>query len=305
MANEKQRIVIISPVRNEETYLAETIRSLVDQTVKPVEWLVVDDGSTDRTPQMIREAAADHPWIHLESKPDRGFRAVGPGVVEAFYYGHERIRTPAYDFICKMDGDIAFGPKYFETLLGFFDRDPYLGAASGKPFNQREDGRLAEERHNDEMVAGMMNFYRRKCFEDIGGFVRQVHWDGIAFHRARMSGWRTRSIRHPDLNFVHERLMGSSHKGITTGRLRWGRGQYFMGTHPLFIFAIGLYRMFEKPFLAGGSCIVFGYFKAMLEGMERYDDPEFRKSLHAWQFERLKLGRRLEKIPPPEPDLYP
>jgi len=304
MGNDNHRIVIISPVRDEEDYLPDTVRSLINQTVKPIEWLVVDDGSSDRTAEIIQEAAREHPWIHLEPKPDRGERAVGPGVVEAFYFGYERIRSQDYDFICKMDGDIEFGPKYFETLLTFFDRDPYLGAASGKPFQQEEDGSLKEERHNDEMVAGMINFYRRKCFEDIGGFVRQVHWDGIAFHRARMFGWRTHSIRHPDLNFIHERLMGSSHKGIVTGRLRWGRGQYFMGTHPLFVLAIGCYRMFEKPFFVGGVCIVAGYFKAMWEGMKQYDDPEFRKSLHAWQFERLKLGKRLEKIPPSEEGLY-
>jgi len=304
MNEKRHRIVIISPVRDEEAYIASTIRSLLNQTVKPAEWVVVDDGSSDRTADIVNEAARDASWIHLVSKPDRGERAVGPGVVEAFYYGYDRILAKEYDFICKMDGDIEFGPKYFETLLGFFDQDPYLGSASGKPFIQKPDGSLVEERHNDEMVAGMMNFYRKKCFEDIGGFVRQVHWDGIAFHRARMTGWRTRSIRHPDLNFIHERLMGSSHKGIATGRLRWGRGQYFMGTHPLFIFMIAVYRAFEKPYLTGGLLIAAGYFKAMLEGMQRYEDPVFRESLHAWQFERLKIGRRLETIPSPPAGLY-
>ncbi len=299
-----KRIVIVSPVRDEEKYIGDVIRSLVDQTAKPVEWIVVDDGSSDRTAEIVGKAAEKHPWIRLVSKPDRGERAVGPGVVEAFYYGYDRIASKDCDFICKMDGDIEFGPKYFETLLTYFDRDPFLGAASGKPFIQNPDGSLVPERHNDEMVAGMINFYRKKCFEDIGGFVRQVHWDGIAFHRARMAGWRTRSIGHPDLNFLHERLMGSSHRGIFTGRLRWGRGQYFMGTHPLFIFAIAAYRMFEKPYLLGGLFIAAGYFKAMLEGMKRYDDLSFRKSLHAWQFERLKIGRRLENIPGPEPNIY-
>jgi len=298
------RMIIISPVRDEEKYIESTIRSLLNQTVKPVEWIIVDDGSSDRTAVIVKKAAIDNPWIRLVLKPDRGERAVGPGVVEAFYYGYDRISAKEYDFICKMDGDIEFGPKYFETLLDYFDRDPFLGAASGKPFHQNADGSLSEERHNNEMVAGMINFYRRTCFEDIGGFVRQVHWDGIAFHRARIAGWRTRSIRHPELDFIHERLMGSSHKGIATGRLRWGRGQYFMGTHPLFLFAIAVYRMFEKPYLIGGFLIAVGYFKAMLEGMNRYEDPDFRRSLRAWQFERLKIGRRLENIPLPEPDLY-
>ena len=296
MTSPKNRIVIISPVRNEESFIKLIINSITSQTFKPIEWIIVDDGSSDKTAEIVKEAELLYDWIHLIKKPDRGFRAVGPGVVEAFYYGYDRIRSQDYDYICKMDADIELKPKYFETLLTFFERDPYLGAASGKPFLE-ENGRLIQERTNDEMVCGQINFYHRKCFEDIGGFVREVHWDGIAFHRARMKGWRTRSIEHPDLNFIHERLMGSSEKGIIEGRLRWGRGQYFMGTHPLFILAITIYRMQEKPFIIGGFCIFLGYCQAYLSSMTRYDDLDFRKSLHAWQMERLKLGKRLETIP--------
>ena len=292
----KSRIVIISPVRNEEQFILGIINSLIAQTVKPVEWIIVDDGSTDKTQEIASSAAAEHDWIRVIEKTNRGFRAVGPGVVEAFYYGYDRIECQEYDYVCKMDADLELGPKYFETLLSFFERDSYLGAASGKPFIW-ENGNLIEERTHDEMVCGQINFYRRQCFEDIGGFVREVHWDGIAFHRARMEGWRTRSIRHQDLNFIHKRLMGSSGKGIMAGRLRWGKGQYFMGTHPLFILAIAVYRMMERPYIIGGFCIFLGYCQAYLDSMGRYDYPAFRKSLHAWQMERLKLGKRLETIP--------
>ena len=292
----QSKIVIISPVRNEEKFISGIINSAIAQTVKPVEWIIVDDGSSDRTFEIASEAARLFDWIHIIKKIDRGFRAVGPGVIEAFYYGFERIQTQNYDYICKMDADLELQPKYFETLLTFFARDRYLGAASGKPFLE-ENGKLVAERTNDEMVCGQINFYRRQCFEDIGGFVREVHWDGIAFHRARMKGWKTRSIQHPDLNFIHKRLMGSSERGIIEGRMRWGKGQYFMGTHPLFILAITIYRMQEKPFIIGGLCIFIGYYKAYFSSMRRYEDLAFRKSLHAWQMERLKLGTRLEVIP--------
>lgn len=296
--NQGNKIVVISPVRDEEEFITNTIQSMINQTIKPIEWLIVDDGSKDRTLEIITAAANKYDWIHLEKKEDRGVRAVGPGVVEAFYYGYERLFTQDYDFICKLDGDLEFGSKYFETLLTSFAQDPYLGAASGKPFLQ-EGKDLVEERMSDEMVAGQVNFYRRQCFEDIEGFVREVHWDGIAFHKARIKGWRTRSLRHPDLKFIHQRLMGSSHQGILHGRRRWGKGQYFMGTHPLYILAIGVYRMFEKPYGIGGLSIVMGYFQAMASSMPQYRDLEFRRSLHAWQFERMKLGRRLEEIPSP------
>ncbi|KAA3606633.1 MAG: glycosyltransferase family 2 protein [Calditrichaeota bacterium] len=298
----KNKIVIISPVRDEADLIQGTIDSTVNQTLRPVEWIIVDDGSTDGTTEIVEKACAKHDWIHIVKKPNRGVRAVGPGVVEAFYYGYDRIKTKDYDFVCKMDGDIEFKPKYFETLVSLFKNDKYLGAASGKPFQRADDGTLTEERHNDEMVAGMINFYKRKCFEDMGGFVREVHWDGIAYHACRIAGWRTGSFRHEDLNFLHLRLMGSSHKGIIHGRMRWGKGQYFMGTHPLYIFGIGAYRTFEKPFLIGGFFIVIGYFRAMLAGMRRFGDDKFRKSLHAWQFENLGIGKRLEQIPPPEPE---
>lgn len=295
MSEFESKIVLISPVRNEEHYLEKTIESVANQKLTPKEWLIVDDGSTDKTSEILQKAAEKYSWIHVITKPDRGKRSVGPGVVEAFYYGYERLKTKDYDFIGKLDGDLEFKPEYFSSLLAYFREDPHLGSASGKSY-LLEDGKLTLERMADEMVAGQINFYRRQCFEDIGGLVREVHWDGIAFHRARMKGWRTRSINDPNLIFIHQRLMGSSEKGIIEGRLRWGKGQYFMGTHPLYIFAIGLYRMWEKPYVIGGILIVVGYFKAMLDKMPRYEDPEFRRSLHAWQMARLGLGKTLETI---------
>ncbi len=299
-----RRIVIVAPVRDEAEYLQGTIDSLVAQKLKPVEWLLVDDGSTDETYAIAERASREHPWIRVIKRQDRGVRAVGPGVVEAFYFGYDQIETKEYDYICKMDGDIEIGPEYFSTLVEYFEKDPQLGSASGKIFIEA-DGGLVEERASDEMVAGMVNFYRRECFEGIGGFVRQVHWDGIAYHKARITGWRTRSVRNPKLAIIHKRLMGSSHQGIWHGRMRWGRGQYFMGTHPVYIVPMGVYRMAEKPFIIGGLGIICGYFKAMLEGMQRYEEPGFRESLHAWQFEKLKIGTRLEKIPAPPAGLYP
>ena len=295
----KPRMVFISPVRNEEDYLELTIKAMVSQTVQPVEWIIVDDGSTDSTRDIVNKYIPENKWIRLVEKPDRGARSVGPGVVEAFYFGYDQIQTKDYDFVCKMDGDIDFKDRYFERLLEYFEKDPRLGAASGKPYLEVGD-RLVPERKSDEMVAGMINFYRRECFEDVGGFVREVHWDGIVFHMARIKGWRTGSFDHPDMRFIHKRVMGSSHQGIWTGRLRWGRGQWFMGTHPLYLLAITTYRLMERPFFLGGLGIFCGYVQAAFQGMKRYEYPGFRKSLHAWQFERLKLGKRLEKIPVPE-----
>ena len=295
--------VVISPVRDEAEFISRVIKSMENQTIQPKEWVVVDDGSTDGTTKILQDAATRLPWMTVVQKPDRGERSVGPGVVEAFYYGYERMRSQNYDYIVKMDGDIEFNADYVETLLSYFERDPHLGSASGKIFLPIGD-KLVEERTSDEMTIGAFNFYRRRAFEDIGGFVREVMWDGIAYHRARIAGWRTRSIADPKLNFIHKRLMGSSHKSIMHGRVRWGRGQYFMGTHPLYILAITAYRMLEKPFIIGGLGILSGYLGSAFKRMKRYSDKTFRKSLHAWQMERMKIGNRLEQIPEPEANLY-
>ena len=299
MTKTGRRYVIISPVRDEEKYLPRTIQSMVNQTVRATEYVFVDDGSTDRTPEIIEEAAKKDPWIHYIRRPDRGERKVGPGVIEAFYDGYNAIRTAKYDYIGKMDGDLSFGPRYFETIFEKFEQDPYLGAASGKQYLDLGDDKLIEERHADEMVVGGMQFYRRKCFEDVDGFVRQVMWDGIVYHRSRMAGWRTRSFRDQELMIYDHRLIGSSYKSVYHGRIRWGWGQYFMGTHPLYILAVGLYRMLERPFIVGGILIVLGYLKGLITKAPRYEYPGFRQSLHAWQLHRLKLGKRLETLPPP------
>ncbi|WP_300673942.1 glycosyltransferase [Desulfoluna sp.] len=293
------RYIVISPVRDEEAYLPATIASLVSQTLLPAEYILVDDGSTDQTAAIIQKAAETAPFIRYVKRENRGERQVGPGVVEAFYDGYTAMGTAPCDFICKMDGDLTLGPTYFETLFELFRRDPYLGAASGKLFLDVGDGRRIEERITDESVLGGVLCLSKSCFDAIGGFTRQVMWDGITFHRCRMAGYRTRSFRHPELMITDHRIMGSSQKSIYHGRLRWGWGQYFMGTHPLYILAVGLYRMLERPYLLGGLLIVAGYIKGWITRTRQYDHPGFKASLHAWQLERLKLGERLERLPTP------
>ncbi len=289
--------IIISPVRDEENYLPATIECIVRQSIRPVRYILVDDGSSDKTEEIIKTASQKYPWIEYVRREDRGERAVGPGVIEAFYEGMAHVEKKEFDYICKMDGDLSVDSTYFETLLAIFERDATLGAASGKLFLREEGDRLIEEKIADESVLGGVLFLRRQCFEDIDGFVRQVMWDGIAFHRCRMAGWRTRSFRDKALVIIDHRQMGSSHKSIYHGRLRWGWGQYFMGTHPLYIFAIGSYRMLERPLIIGGVLIVLGYLKGWFASSTRYEYPGFRKSLRAWQLERLKIGKRIEEIP--------
>lgn len=279
---------VISPVRDEEEYLQRTIDSMISQTVPPSKWIIVDDGSTDDTHRIASRAAREHDWIRVHRRADRGERKVGKGVMEAFYDGMSLVCLDDYEYVCKLDGDLQFGPTYYERLLEKLEADPRLGTASGKSWI-RVGNRLVPERTGDDFSQGQCKLYRIACFREIGGFVREVMWDGIDCHRCRMRGWKARSFSDEELRFIHLRPMGSSFRSIIHGRLRWGRGQYFMGTHPLYAMAIMAYRLFERPFVVGGLCILAGYVGAALRGMKRYDDLEFRRHLHRWQLARLRL----------------
>ena len=249
-----------------------TLDSVVGQTLRPALWVIVDDGSTDETPSILAEYAALHDWIRVVPKPDRGHRAVGPGVIEAFYEGLNTVSPHDFPYICKLDLDLRLPERYFETLIERMEQSPRIGTCSGKPYIRR-GGNLVSERRGDEMSVGMTKFYRRECFEAIGGFIREVMWDAIDCHKARQLGWIAISWDHPDLNFEHLRPMGSSQTSIWTGKRRHGYGQWFMGSDPLFYLATCVFRMAEPPYLLGGLAMAQGYFMAWARGDRQLDDP--------------------------------
>lgn len=270
--------------------MRRTFDSVVEQLVVPALWVIVDDGSTDDSLEIIREYMDKHDWIRLVQVPDRGHRAVGPGVVRAFYAGLETVQLEDYSHLCKLDLDLALPNRYFETLLKRMQADPRIGTCSGKPYIRR-NGKLVSERRGDEMSVGMTKFYRRECFEAIGGFVCEVMWDAIDCHKARQLGWKAISWDHPDLNFEHLRPMGSSQTSIYTGRRRHGFGQYFMGTDPLYFFATAIFRAFEPPYVLGGISMVQGYVGAWLRGAKRLEDTELRAFIRRYQRRALRVGR--------------
>lgn len=280
-----RKIVIVTPARNEADFLPGIIRSVTSQTQRPALWVIVDDGSTDGTAEIADRAALEHGWIRVLRRRDRGRRVLGSGVIAAFEDGLRSVDVD-YDFVAKMDADMTFGPRYLERATQMFEDEPRLGALSGKVYRPEED-REVEEFMIDDMVAGQFKLYRRECFEEIGGFVQAVMWDGIDFHQARRFGWTTRSDAHDDLRLLHHRLMGSSDKSVLRGRLRWGGGQWFLGSHPLYVLAASIFRMLEKPHIVGGALIFAGYVRAWFRGEDRFDDPGFRQDLHRWQLGRL------------------
>lgn len=286
------RLLVVSAVKDEAKYLHHTIRSMVAQEHRPALWIIVDDGSKDDTGAIADSAAREHPFIRVLHRPAGTARRVGPGVVEAFYAGLELVDWTEYDFVCKLDGDLEFEPRYFAELLRRFAADPLLGTASGKAHIPVGD-RFVLERTGDDFSHGVAKLYRRECFQAIGGLVREVMWDGIDCHRCRMLGWKAVSYDEPILAIRHLRQMGSSFRSVYHGRWRWGRGQHFMGTHPLYMLGISLYRMLERPWIVGGCCLMGGYLDAAIRRRPRYEEPGFRAHLHRWQF--AELARRVHR----------
>jgi poly-beta-1,6-N-acetyl-D-glucosamine synthase len=291
METNGRRYALISPCRNEVDHIRKTLDSVVAQSAQPTIWIIVDDGSTDGTGAVIEEYMARHAWIKVVQKPDRGHRAVGPGVIEAFYAGLGHISLKDFDYLCKLDVDLDLPPRYFEILMDRMEANPRLGSASGKPYNRTKSGAWVSEKCGDEMSVGMTKFYRVSCFEAIGGFVREVMWDGIDCHKSRELGWVVRSWDEPELQFEHLRPMGSSQQNILTGRARHGFGQYFMGSHPVYFLATALFRMAQRPYFVGGLAMIYGYARAWLRREPQLDDPPLRAFIRSYQRQALLRGK--------------
>ncbi len=287
-----RKYVVITPCRDEAEHIRDTIRTMRQQSVPPACWIIVDDGSTDETPAILAEAERETDFIHVERREDRGARKVGPGVIEAFYAGLDTVDLEDYDYVCKLDADLELPEHYFESLIEEMEKDPYLGTFSGKVYLRDEDDRLSHERRGDEVSVGPSKFYRVKCFKEIGGFVRAIGWDGIDGHMCRLMGWVAASVDRPGLRIVHRRQMGSSHKGVLTGRIRGGRGKRFIGSSFPYVLATSIYRAADAPYLIGSIFMLYGYFSSMIRGDEQFGDETYRKHLRSYEWAVLFKGKR-------------
>lgn len=283
------RLVIISPCRDEAEFVRLTLESVVNQNRPPDLWIIVDDGSRDRTADLIAPYAARHPWIKLVRRPGRRERQLGPGVVAAFNAGLTYLGDTPFDVITKLDCDLEFGPDCFSRILKHF-QDPRVGMASGTTLLS-VDGKLVSERFAPYHVPGQAKFYRRECFKDLGGLQPVYGWDIIDETDARRHGWLTES--DPGIVIIHHRMQGAA-LGTLRGRIIWGRGAYAIGSHPLFAIARGLFRMLERPWLVGGLIFLWGFFSSYFNPeLQRITDPELVRYLRREQLYRLTHGNRL------------
>jgi poly-beta-1,6-N-acetyl-D-glucosamine synthase len=301
--NPSRRYLLISPCRDEASYAQRTLDSVLRQSLLPALWIIVDDGSKDATPQILASYAARVPFIRVLTRPDRGDRKLGGGVIDAFYTGYDTVDPTDFDYVCKLDLDLDLPPRYFEILIARMEAEPRIGTCSGKPYFPAranngpvqlplfETSGFISEMIGDENSVGMTKFYRTTCFRQIGGFTRELMWDGIDGHRCRQVGWIAASWDEPNLRFIHLRPMGTSHRNWWTGRQRHGFGQYFMGTSPWYMLASATYRMTRPPRVVGGLAMLYGYFKSMVQRNPRYGDPEFRRFLRRYQWACILRGK--------------
>jgi glycosyltransferase involved in cell wall biosynthesis len=277
------RYAVITPVRDEEEHLEETIASVSAQTMRPVEWVIVDDGSTDRTGEIIDRHAAQSPWIRAVHRPNRGFRKAGGGVMEAFYDGYNALTFNDWEFIVKLDGDLSFCPEYFEKCFEKFRERPSLGIGGGEIYHDL-GGKLKLESNPKFHVRGATKIYRRACWEAIGGLWRAPGWDTIDEVKANMLGWNTGSFE--DLRLVHHRLTGAA-DGLLRDRVKYGSVCFACGYHPLFVIARCLYRLARKPYIIGSFAMFFGFLKGYFTHMPRINDKQLIRYVRAQQLRRL------------------
>lgn len=280
--------VVITPVRNEAARFSRTIASVVLQTRPPIRWVIVDDGSTDGTSVLADDAARQHNWIRVLHRPDRGRRQPGSGVMEAFHEGCALVAELAWEYLVKLDGDLAFEPDYFVRCLDHFKRDPRLGIGGGLVCQRIGNGLVAEAVNDPAFhVRGATKIYRRACWEQIGGLLRLPGWDTVDELKANMLGWTTRTF--PELKV--EQL---KHTGTADGPWRnWeknGVGSYVACYDPLFVLAKCLCLGLRPPYLVAGLALGWGYLSGYLRRLPRVEDPEFRQYVRQQQRNRL-LGR--------------
>jgi glycosyltransferase involved in cell wall biosynthesis len=287
--------VLVTPARNEEDFLGNTIRAVVAQSARPKRWVIVSDGSTDRTDEIIKEYVRQHGWIEFLRMPDHRDRTFA-AKANCFNAGYERLKALDFDLVGNLDADITFAPDYFEFLLGRFAADERLGVA-GTPFVEDADHpdrhTYAHDGANLDHVSGACQIFRRECFEAVGGYVpiKGGAIDWIAVTTARMKGWQTRTFLERVCQ--HHRKIGTAEGGLLKARFHYGRKAYYVGGYPLWELIRGVFQMRTPPYVLGGLWFIAGYLWAAVTRMHR---PVPRELMAFHRNEQLSRLKRLLRV---------
>ena len=280
------KYVLITPARNEQAFIARTLDSMVAQTVLPQRWVIVDDGSTDKTAEIVESYAKNHSWIELVRRPqhlDRSFA----GKVQAFNAGFERVQSLDFEVIGNLDGDLSFDPDYLKFLMQKFAEDSRLGVA-GTPFIENGYDSAKDSFEGENHVAGGCQLFRRQCFKEIGGYTpnRAGGIDWIAVTTARMKGWKTRSFL--EKRFHHYRPLGTAERGVLAALFSYGEKDYYLGNSPIWELFRVMYHLVKQPVLAGGLALLAGYSWAALRRIKRPVSGELMRFHRREQMKKLR-----------------
>jgi poly-beta-1,6-N-acetyl-D-glucosamine synthase len=282
---ETTKYVIITPARNEAQFIELTLKSVVAQTIRPMRWVIVSDGSTDGTDEIVTKYIPGNPWIELLRMPERAERHFA-GKVYAFNAGYAKTKDLYPEVIVNLDADVSIEPDHFQFLLGKFAEDPELGVW-GAPF--REGSRQYDYRFsNIENVWGGCQLFSRECYEAIGGYLplKGGCIDHIAVVSARMKGWKTRTLT--DRVCIHHRVMGTAQQGKLKARFRIGVKDYSIGNHPIWELSRVFYQMTNPPLVFGGLALAAGYFSSLLRRAEKPVSREVTDFTRREQLNRLR-----------------
>ena len=281
------RYVIISPVRDEEPYIEFTLRSVISQTLKPALWVIVNDGSTDNTGNILDRYSSKYTWIKVVHRPNRGYRAAGGGVVEAFYEGYSVVGDQSWDFIVKLDGDLSFNPKYFQECLTYFNSEPSLGIAGGTVCVLKNGRQVIDSLGDPPFhVRGATKIYRRACWEKISPLFKGPGWDTIDEIKANLHGWTTQTFA--DLKIIQHKATGGA-DGNWRNWFKNGRANYITGYHPLFMLAKCFKRAFQRPLLVESIALSAGFLSGYLKKIGRLEDSDTVRYLRKQQIRRLLM----------------
>ena len=278
--------VIITPVRNEASYIQVTIECMIQQTIQPLEWIIVDDGSSDNTRSIIKPFLQTHLFIKYICLQDRGYRKPGAGVIEAFYKGFNRISCDSYDILSKFDGDLQFPPNTLKKISEAFKSNPQLGLTGGTRYERKQKDKPFEKVSVPSgFVGGPFNFYRRKCFEDIGGLIKRRGWDGVDGIKANMKGWETGEIE--SLKMFHLKPTGSAKgEGLVKACEKYGNVSYYMGGFFWYFLLRAIGRSVQSRNYRTGYYMIRGYRKS-IKSKKLRESKEFRRFLKRIQLKNI------------------
>jgi glycosyltransferase involved in cell wall biosynthesis len=281
------KYILITAARNEQAFIGRTLDSVVAQTSLPERWVIIDDGSADRTAEIVERYAKRFPWITLIRRPKRegrNFAAKADAVNAAL----AQLKDVEFEILGNLDADVSFEPDYMDFLMRQFSADPELGIA-GTPFTQEGDYDSTRDSFEGEnFVAGPCQLFRCKCFRDVGGYAasRAGGVDWIAVMIARMKGWKTKSFA--EKRFHHHRSMGTAEKGELAALFSYGQKDYYLGGSPVWQLFRVTYRVTKKPYLSGGLALLFGYGWAAMRRVKRPVSDELMRFHRREQAKKLK-----------------